>query len=169
MIKAPNDMWGLNAFEANLTHIGINYASKLLGTTPSTIKRWIKTDSVPRYAVLVTFWESRYGRSMIDAHNHWELCHLGRKVCEYETELLKAKRVINALREQGDFDTANDPMFENLGDVDAYRTTEFLPFGSLTDDERTAYYAAVAACRSPLPPFKKLRSQPAITLARKAA
>lgn len=40
---------------------------RFLGVSALTVRRWLKSDQAPRAALLALFWETRWGRSAIDA------------------------------------------------------------------------------------------------------
>lgn len=40
---------------------------RFLGVSGLTVRRWLKADQAPRAALLALFWETRWGRSALDA------------------------------------------------------------------------------------------------------
>ncbi len=40
---------------------------RFLGVSALTVRRWLKADQAPRAAMLALFWETRWGRSALDA------------------------------------------------------------------------------------------------------
>lgn len=114
MISAPNDIWGVNFFDQFAQELGLAQTAKLLEVTPRTIQRWRDgTTPVPRMAVLALFWETKYGRGLIDTSQVNEIRMLYMRVRILERQYQKAKDVVAGLRKLHT-GTANEPYFEEL-------------------------------------------------------
>lgn len=117
MISAPHDMYGPNLFELFVQELSIGRAAQILGESESKIKRWIRTERVPKMAVLALYWETQYGRSLIDSDHRNELSLMSLRIRILEQQLVKAKDIITGLR-RFNYGTANEPLFDELADFD---------------------------------------------------
>lgn len=65
--------------------------ARYLGVSLSTVRRWNRTDNVPRAVLLALFWQTRYGRSEMETSEaNW--------VAQYYAESQGHKREIVRLR-----------------------------------------------------------------------
>jgi hypothetical protein len=93
-------------------------------------------------AVLALFWESRYGRSLIDTDQVNEIRILYRRIHHLEAQYVKAKEIVTGLRRLHT-GTANEAYFDDLipfetMPLDTYGTTsQKLPEGLGSDDHET--------------------------------
>jgi len=114
MITAPHDMYGVNLFRIFVDELSIKQAAKILDVTTATISRWIATEKVPKAAVLALYWESKYGRSLIDAEHDREVKDLYGRMNSYKHKFLRAAEIIAGLRAM-DYGTANEPFYDESG------------------------------------------------------
>lgn len=82
-----------------------------LGVSWRTLQRWIKREQAPRAALLALFFESRWGRSALDAKavNDARVAHGLARALEGENAKLRER--IAYLERVGQFGTANAPTF----------------------------------------------------------
>ncbi len=85
--------------------------AKHLGVSTSTLKRWLKTENVPRTALLAIFWETKYGYSILNTHLHNELQLTKGLVQALKCEIDQLRVRINYLETVGHFGCANSPMY----------------------------------------------------------
>lgn len=118
MISAPKNIYGPNVFKIFVFELGgPKQVSKMLDVNERTVRRWLAEDSVPKMAVLALYWESRYGRSLIDADHHAEMVLLRGHIQILEKQFRRATQVISGLRVLN-HGTANEPLFDALGEFD---------------------------------------------------
>lgn len=122
MISAPHDMHGPNLFALFVQELSIARAAQILGESESKIRRWIRTERVPKMAVLALYWETQYGRSLIDSDHRNELSLMSLRIRILEQQLVKAKDIITGLR-RFNYGTANEPLFDDLADFDHHQAT----------------------------------------------
>lgn len=82
-----------------------------LGVTHRTLQRWVAAGDAPRSALLAMYWESRWGRSAMDAQlvNDARIAHGLVSSLQSENATLRAR--IARLERLGGFGSANGPMF----------------------------------------------------------
>ncbi len=109
MISAPNDIWGINAFRILVQQITEPRALALLGVSKALLRRYLTgTSKVPRMAVLALYWESPYGRGMIDADHVTEIGYLHRQIWTLQRENARSRARVAHLLRIGEFGCAND-------------------------------------------------------------
>jgi hypothetical protein len=114
MITAPHNMYGINVFKIFVDEISIQQAAKILDVTERSIFRWIATEKVPKAAVLALYWESKYGRSLIDVEHDREVSSLRGQISCYQSQFRRAKEIIAGLRAMN-YGTANEPFYDEGG------------------------------------------------------
>lgn len=114
MITAPHDMYGINIFRIFVDELSAKQAAKILDVTTATISRWIATEKVPKAAVLALYWESKYGRSLIESEHDREIKDLYGRMNSYKHKFLRAAEIIAGLRAM-DYGTANEPFYDESG------------------------------------------------------
>lgn len=117
MISAPRDVHNVEFFRIVVHELSLSVASDVLGVSQRTIQRWLSQEKVPKYAALALFWESRYGRSVIDSDHQYEIYLTDLRIKMLERQLVKAKDIIIGLR-QMNYGTANEPLFDDLREFD---------------------------------------------------
>lgn len=120
MISAPKNIYGPDIFKMFVEELGgPKRVSKMLDVTERTVWRWLADGSVPQMAVRALYWETQYGRSLIDTDHHFEVVTLRNQVKCLEAQFQKAARIIAGLKVLS-YGTANEPYFDELGEfVDA--------------------------------------------------
>lgn len=85
-----------------------------LGVSWRTMQRWIKDDQAPRAAMLALFYESRWGRSAVDAAavNDARQANALAGALERECAMLRAR--IARLERLGGYGSANAPIFDSV-------------------------------------------------------
>lgn len=117
MITAPKQIFSSDFFECMVHELTLVRVSKLLGVDERTIRRWVKNGTAPRMAYLAVFWESRWGRSIIDTDHHNEMQLMRERVRILESQVVRAKDIITGLRRM-QYGTANEPLYDELRDFD---------------------------------------------------
>lgn len=116
MISAPKNIYGPDVFKIFVHELGgSKRVCKMLDVTERTVWRWLAEDSVPKMAVLALYWESRYGRSLIDTDHHTEMVLLRGQIQILEKQFTRAAHVIQGLRALN-YGTANEPLFDERGE-----------------------------------------------------
>lgn len=116
MISAPKDTYGPNLFAIFLAELGISRVCEILDVRPATVRAWMRgKHRVPQMAVRALYWETCYGRSMIETGFTNEIRILYRRVGILENQYLRAKEIITGLRRLH-AGTANEPVFDELDD-----------------------------------------------------
>lgn len=123
MITAPHNMYGINVFTIFVDELSIKQAAKILDVTTATISRWISTEKVPKAAVLALYWESRYGRSLIDVEHDREVKALRCQISCYQSQFRRAKEIIAGLRAMN-YGTANEPFYDEGGGTFTIKNTD---------------------------------------------
>jgi hypothetical protein len=105
MITAQGDLGGAGHFQLMVEELGRKFVMAHLAISRQQLAAWLIPDAkVPRASVLALYWETRWGRSLIDSDRETELqllqglveCHkvtiqeLGARVRILETELRSA-------------------------------------------------------------------------------
>lgn len=141
MISAPKDIFGPNAFQMFVHELGMTRVSKILEVTPATIRRWMRgTTQVPRMAVLALYWETQYGRSLIESEMVNEIRLLYQRNRILQEQFTKAKDMVTGLRRLH-AGTANEPLYEEL--IDGHENENFqTQFGALGSREHTSPVSA---------------------------
>jgi hypothetical protein len=125
MISAPRDMYGANMFRLFYEELGMKRVCKILDVHERSVYRWLhETTPVPKMAVLALYWESMYGRALIDTDHFNEMRMVHGKIRSLEDQIRKQQAIIEGLR-QLQFGTANEPYFEELRNVYAYSTGSY--------------------------------------------
>lgn len=116
MISAPKNIYGPDVFKIFVYELGgPKLVCKMLGVTERTVWRWLAEDSVPKMAVRALYWESRYGRSLIDTDHHTEVVLLRGHIQILQQQFARAAQVIQGLRALN-YGTANEPLFDERGE-----------------------------------------------------
>ena len=111
MLNAPTEMFGQNAFDLLVDDVGERRATELLEVTRKTLRRWRRGHSVvPRMAVLALYWESTWGRSLIDTTRSSEIEMWRGLAKSLQCDLRKAQQRIEFLQQDA-VRSANDPWF----------------------------------------------------------
>lgn len=118
MISAPKDIFSSEFFALMVHETTMERTSKLLGVHPTTLRRWVRgATPVPKTAAMALFWETRWGRSVIDCDHLAELNLMRQRIRILERQVVKAKDIITGLRGM-QYGTANEPLFDDLRDFD---------------------------------------------------
>lgn len=67
MFFAPRQLPPLVVMLEDLGHPSPDVVARALGVTPRTVYAWMRAGKAPRPAALAIFWETRWGRSQLDA------------------------------------------------------------------------------------------------------
>lgn len=147
MIKAPHDMYGINVFRIFVDELSVKQAAKILDVTTATISRWIATEKVPKAAVLALYWESKYGRSLIDVEHDREVKDLRGRISCYQSQFQRAKVIIAGLRAMN-YGTANEPFYDTTGEF-TLSSTDTGQAGPASDEGNAAVSTAAKARSTP--------------------
>lgn len=111
MISAPRDMWGINCFQIMVDQLSEPRALHILGITKPVLRRYLSGSlKVPRMAVLALFWETPYGRGMIDSDHNFEVQLLHRRIQHLEKKNARIRALLMDMMRTTDFGCANDPI-----------------------------------------------------------
>lgn len=109
MIRTPDDIWGTNAFQAVVDQVSEPRALDILGVRRPLLRRWLSGSvPVPRMAVLALYWESPFGRAMIDSHNVLQMHYQQHEIYRLQKENARLRASIGELVAAGNFGCAND-------------------------------------------------------------
>lgn len=133
MISAPTNIYGIDVFNIFLHEITVKRAAKILDVTERTIWRWKSEGKVPKAAVLALYWESQYGRSLINTDHHNETVLLRARIRILEEQFIRAKDIITGMKLLN-YGTANQPLFDEEGEFNAHNPTTDLPASVPTRD-----------------------------------
>lgn len=117
MLSAPKTIFGPNIFRIFVNELGgIKRVAKFLDVSERTIGYWLAKDRPPRAAVLAMYWETQYGRSLIESDQITEIRLLYRRVHILQEQYAKAREIVTGLRRL-QTDTANEAFFDELQDL----------------------------------------------------
>lgn len=86
-------------------------ALAVLGVQKSLLRRWLNgTVNVPRMACLALYWETPYGRAMIDSDHLFTVQHLQRRITHLERQNSRYRAQMIRLMQEGRHGSANDPI-----------------------------------------------------------
>lgn len=112
MISAPKNIYGPDVFKRFVFELGgPKRICKMLDVAERTVWRWLADESVPKMAVLALYWETQYGRSLIDSDHHAETALLRGHVQLLQDQFTRAQHVIAGLKLLN-YGTANEPLFD---------------------------------------------------------
>lgn len=117
MFLAPRQLPALDALLHDIGQPTPAMVGRALGVHERTVWGWMARGAAPRPAALALFWESRWGRSQIEAQAvNGELWARGQvQALEREKATLQAR--VAYLESVGDFGSANEPILENLAHI----------------------------------------------------
>ncbi|AMP00148.1 hypothetical protein CAter10_2503 [Collimonas arenae] len=111
MITAPRYIGGAHDFDVMCGQLGMQCVTTLLEVSPATVRRWRQENAkVPRAAVLALFWETHWGRAIVDSHNAYERQLLHRQIIGLKKENARLRALSEKLMYTGDFGAANEPI-----------------------------------------------------------
>lgn len=117
MLSAPKTIFGPNVFRLFLDELGgPKHVAKFLDVSERTVWYWLQRDRPPRAAVLALYWETKYGRSLIESDQITEIRLLYRRVHILQEQYAKAREIVTGLRCL-QTDTANEAFFDELQDL----------------------------------------------------
>ena len=111
MFLAPRQLPPLEALLADLGQPAPPVVAQALGVTERTVYGWTAKGAAPRPAALALFWETRWGRSVVDAAAvNGQRVYMGlAQSLEREVHTLRAR--VAYLERVGNFGAANGPLF----------------------------------------------------------
>lgn len=116
MISAPQNIYGPNVFKIFVHELGgPRCVCKMLDVAERTVWRWLAEGSVPKMAVRALYWETRYGRSLIDADHDAEVVLLRSNIQILEQQFVRATHIIQGLKSLY-YGTSNEPLFDERGE-----------------------------------------------------
>lgn len=119
MITAPKDIHSVAFFEVMLHELTMPRVLSILGVTERTVYYWLSKERVPKAAMHALFWESRYGRSVIDSDHDFEINLMRQQIRILNEQLIKAKHIITGLR-QMQYGSANEPLWDDLSGMSGF-------------------------------------------------
>mgnify|MGYP000856052026 FL=1 len=117
MLSAPQAIFGPNLFRIFVDELGgAKHVAKFLDVSIRSVQSWLANENPPRAVVLALYWESRYGRSLIESDQINEIRLLYRRVQILQEQYAKAQKIVAGLRHLNT-GTANDAFYEELPDL----------------------------------------------------
>lgn len=142
MISAPKNIYGPNLFKMFVHELGgPKLVCKKLDVSERTVRRWLAEGTAPRMAVLALYWESQYGRSLIDVEHHHEICIMRTRIRILEEQFVRAKDVITGMKLLN-YGTSNEPYFDERSEFDENNPASAIAGQGLADDENPLPAAA---------------------------
>lgn len=154
MLRAPKDIVGEELFKLFVEELGTKRVLKLLRVHPKTLYRWVSGRAkVPQMAVLALYWETQYGRGLIDTDHINQINLYHGQMQLMQRQLVKMKHIISGLRQMHG-ETANEALYDDLGAIDAFtKTLACFPAQRVSDHgERAAYLVEASSFQSDVPP-----------------
>lgn len=114
MISAPKDIFSPDIFRLFVHELGRKRICEICDIQKLTLERWLKgTSPIPKMAMRAVYWETQYGKSLIETDQVNEIRLLYRRVCILQEQFQRAKDIVTGLRrlQSG---TANEAIFEEL-------------------------------------------------------
>lgn len=119
MIAAPKNIYGPNMFKIFVHELGgPKLVCKFLDVAERTVWRWLAEESAPKMAVLALFWETKYGKSLVNTDQVNEIRQLYLRIRILESQYTRAKDIVAGLRRLHT-GTANEAYFDELIDLRA--------------------------------------------------
>ncbi|MDR7095525.1 hypothetical protein [Hydrogenophaga laconesensis] len=115
MFKAPGQLPPLSLLLDDIPTRCAKTISRHLGISTRTLKRYQVEDQAPRFILLALFFETRWGRSIMDSElEHRHRLHMGYiDALKRENAHLQARMARLAdLLDRGDYGAANSPIFD---------------------------------------------------------
>lgn len=131
MLTAPNYIRGPNLFKIFVDELGgPKLVCKFLDVTERTVWRWLAEESAPKMAVLSLFWETQYGRSLVQTDQVNEIRLMYRRIEILQGQYTKAKDIIAGLRrlQSG---TANEAYYDEMDDLNTPMQNTYGPSAQL--------------------------------------
>ena len=117
MISAPKGILRPGVLKIFVSEFGgPKQVAKFLDVSERTVWRWLATGKVPRAIILALYWETQYGKSLIDSDQVNEIRLLYRNVSILQEQYQRAKDIVTGLRRLN-AGTANEAYFEELPNV----------------------------------------------------
>lgn len=114
MISAPKNVRGPNLFRMFVHELGgPRKVAKFLDVTERTVWRWLAEESAPKMAVLALYWETSYGKSLIDTDQVNEIRLLYQYVNLLQSQFTRAKDIVTGLRKLH-AGSSNEAVFDEL-------------------------------------------------------
>lgn len=116
---APKNIYGGNLMAVYVDEMGgPQRVAKFLKVHETTVFRWLRTDKVPRAAVLALYWETQWGRSQIFTEQVNEIRLLYAHVSILQKQFNRARDMVNGMRRLHT-GSANEPVFEELASFES--------------------------------------------------
>lgn len=116
MIKASKDIRGANLFRTFVHELGgPKLVANFLEVTERTVWRWLSEESAPRMAVLALYWETGYGKSLIETDQVNEIRLLYARINMMNSQFRRMKDIVIGLRKMHT-GSANEAFFDDLPD-----------------------------------------------------
>lgn len=114
MIKASKDIRGASLFRIFVQQFGgPKLVAKFLDVTDRTVWRWLAEENVPRMAVLALYWETSYGKSLIDTDQVNEIRLLYQRINILNSQFRRMKDIVTGLRKMHT-GSANEAFFDDI-------------------------------------------------------
>lgn len=147
MISAPKEIWGINVFKIFVEELGMARTCKILDVREATVRRWLRNTGVadkhpvPRMAVLALYWETQYGKMLVDSDQVNEIRLLYSRIRVLEEQFSKAREIVSGLRRMHT-GTANEAYFDDLPDLTGFELDTYAPSRYAAERKQLRAYAA---------------------------
>lgn len=147
MISAPKEIWGINVFKIFVKELGMARTCKILDVTERTVYRWLSNTGVadkhpvPRMAVLALYWETQYGKMLVDSDQVNEIRLLYARIHVLEAQFSKARDIVAGLRRMHT-GTANEAYFDDLPDLAGFELDTYAPSRYAAERQQLRAHAA---------------------------
>lgn len=145
MFKAPTQLPPVSLLLDDLPTQDARRVARHLGLSEATIRKYRRDDDAPRLVLLALFFETRWGRSIMDTElEHRHQLHL-QLISSQRRRITELEATVGRLLDVGDFGAANAPIF------DCERTPQAGPRSG------QPVLVTVAAARAAVDPVAQLR------------
>jgi len=111
-LRAPRDLGGQNDFALLVDQLGLSWCANHLGVHRTTIQRWKDgTVNVPRHVVLALYWQSNWGRALIDSDHMRALSSLYGMIDSLNQTNKALLAALEEMEKHVDRTAANSPVF----------------------------------------------------------
>src|ERR1700739_146585 len=114
MISAPRDLGGLEDFRLMVRELTEDKALKVLKVHRTTLRRWLGGYArVPHCAVLALYWQTHWGRGVIDSDRQYLIHLLNLRISGLIDENNRLVKAMAEYETMGAFDSANSPVYKH--------------------------------------------------------
>jgi hypothetical protein len=147
MISAPKEIRGINVFRVFVDELGMAKTCQILDVPEATVRRWLRNTGVadkhpvPRMAVLALYWETKYGKMLVDSDQVNEIRLLYSRIHLLEAQFSKARDIVSGLR-RIHTGTANEAYFDDLQAIENFELDTYAPSRYAAEQKQLRAHAA---------------------------